>query len=741
MDSATQMRESDLIEFMLDGVVVKRCNEANKHETEHTLKEYNLYRSAKLKLDMSLDYGYTSKDLLPYDYLTQEQRLDILVGKEPLESYMTTYDAEFLLNSKRDERINSYVEKNPYYRMLLGLPPIGTKPDEFVYVLGTYLDPNTPIHLLNSNEIQTLKNMNIFDKIIKQNPDKPYIEYIQKGVDLIRARDAKEFDIVWYRADVSTYRYVEFYQKESNSFKRTSFNRFRYSIQGKYEDTKIMELKLNAYINFRIDHPLNRLDRNNYTEAEARLVWSQFNLVLPNKLPGVYRDSITSVLHHLTRHKGTNEVIRYIAEDIFGGLNTFKYFLLKRPKKDVSLPMPEGAKVTDYYDIVYVKTHWQNSDPYDKISEEIPYNRMAKDDPLWWDDDEVRSFVENRQFSYITSKYLGVDSTLDLIGFTLRLNTLFRMLINNKESTNGLKFYLREISKDVSLFDMMMYITSLVMHKQGFKDKVPDSLDSVMLVMGFKTPEKLQAFKDLFIHWFEYTKYKDLLVDFPEVIDNETFFTFLNKVNKAIDLQLVINEMIEKEQHLRKLEYLYEFKEAVVINKTIPEAFGTTRTEEGITFSEYIRTSNLQLYDRLQSTVVGGYENIVYELDYMLTILDKVFESYVPGESFVGGIMNEVNGAYSDVVKYMRDTFNMFKSFTVDLIFNDLVYIAVPEHEFLKTQDYARINDLWPLPTNYTHVSNFDGLMVLQQDIMTLDGSYTNERLYEITPYGDILIS
>lgn len=103
--------------------------------------------------------------------------------------------------------IKEYVEQNDYYRELIGKPPVDEKESEYFYLTESQMkfydiDENRPIHDYPSEIISKLERKIIPD-LIKNNPDKKYLQHMgSNAVDLVTARTAKNFQIIYFDSDI-----------------------------------------------------------------------------------------------------------------------------------------------------------------------------------------------------------------------------------------------------------------------------------------------------------------------------------------------------------------------------------------------------------------------------------------------------------------------------------------------------------------------------------------------------------
>lgn len=145
--------------IMLENMVIKYKYKADEYETVEMTRNADTYLDALQKKDTFFTYrDYNDDDFDAvglYDYdIRKKAQTDIRAI--PVDNYNEktgkgTQYRQKLLERKRNEVIENYVEPNNYYRMLNGLPDIGTDPRFYYYVDQEYcdeygIDPSIPIH-------------------------------------------------------------------------------------------------------------------------------------------------------------------------------------------------------------------------------------------------------------------------------------------------------------------------------------------------------------------------------------------------------------------------------------------------------------------------------------------------------------------------------------------------------------------------------------------------------------------
>ena len=129
---------------MLRKLCVKRDDMATGCETTESARTFELYLTY-LRGDRYF-YNTNSYNLsILKKYLDPERAVE--ASKDP-SVIPEDYLAE-IVEEQEQYVIYHYEEQNEYYRMLLGLPSLDTRPRDYIYVKDREgIDPNTPIHEL-----------------------------------------------------------------------------------------------------------------------------------------------------------------------------------------------------------------------------------------------------------------------------------------------------------------------------------------------------------------------------------------------------------------------------------------------------------------------------------------------------------------------------------------------------------------------------------------------------------------
>lgn len=337
------------INRLIEGTICKQTKLAESYEYEADQKaSYLRFKAAIMEYDVLSDYDYMLDDDM-FEAINRSLLPEEQISKEDWDKYYANNGRDLrpvlkklkILDSvmnylRSTEILETYVEYNPYYRMLLGKPPIDTPDKDYIYIDrvvthgGTTSTESIPIHHLTKSEIFKLKRTGRLDTLIAQHPDKEYLRYLDKDINLIDAREADEFEILYTpnKREFNTYR--EMFNNERKVYMKTYGSAYMRESTDYVEALELTTIKLRAICMFYIFTYSNSLNKTTYSKEESEIKFQEFGLSFPSKMPDSYRDSLTFILNYITVYKGTNYALEFIAKKIFSGLRLYKYWIRKR---------------------------------------------------------------------------------------------------------------------------------------------------------------------------------------------------------------------------------------------------------------------------------------------------------------------------------------------------------------------------------------------------------------------------
>lgn len=666
-----------LINRLVLNTVVKQTKLAEAGETSVSMKNAEEYKNAVEMIDTLYSYTYTYMDIkvlkptLPNDIV-----YGLIEGELKFEDYMNDTEMQYLLYTKRTERIATYEELNPYYRMLSGNPPLDTPTSEYIIINGKPIQDNTDI------EIYELKKSGKLDTLIMENPDKPYLRYLGLNIDIYAARKSGTYEIL-YIPDGRDYQiYRECYSKERKSFIRT-YHMPQLVVKADYrEAVEIMILKMQGIIQYLIKTNGPLMDRDTFSAEEADSLFKEFGLTIPKGMPSSYRDSVCFVLNYLVVMKGTNFVLKFIVEKIFTGLKLYKYIVRKRHKIGISYPIPDGTPDDQIYDVDFVLRPYGATniidfkDP-DRDDVILTYDEIVALDPRWGTSQELKDAVFSEKFSYVNSKYLAVDSMIDLLEFSNAFSLITRVIIENKSKlTNHMVTY-NSTGVGHSFYNLWIYYLAIFTTLVEFiKVIAPDTLSSIDTLMGFRIPPNFDRVKTIWL-WYltKNEKLAHFLDEFPDAINSSTsFFQLLIHIDKAIPIANFMEEMFIYCDTFAEYDLLLEVYKMVRIVNTTPTSYNHIPDVVGKSYVDYLSENDSALYLLYEDIIANSVENVeplIMEMDNLTQFLIDYVKSYATTQYPLTNIQNTIydsNILIAGVSKYLMYILKLFKAYTADFI-------------------------------------------------------------------------
>lgn len=361
---------------ILNTLTVKLTYVANRYENIDIVKEADEYCSAYAKQDTFWTYAKFS------DYALNKVGLFDNVYKNNKNLIPQQYREE-LVTYQREWTLANYVEKNNYYRMLNGLPDYGT-PGLYLTEPIDNVDITKPIHEMDSTEITILKITKVLDKLIEDNPELKYLNYVDplKKISIYQSRTTKGFDILYIYKDRTQHgisdNFIKVY-KEAKSYILHRFYEDAYKENSPYYDgfigmfilTTAMQRYISNYFHMMIN-------RDFYNKDIIKMFFKSYSLPFYNDIPLSYLKKVAKNLNRLLIYKATDKVF----VDIFklfdmDNIDIYNYVLFKDPKLDgIGKPIKIYKEVTELGYFIDTETTLIKSN--DKSKELLSFNNINK---------------------------------------------------------------------------------------------------------------------------------------------------------------------------------------------------------------------------------------------------------------------------------------------------------------------------------------------------------------------------
>ena len=705
------MKENQ-IEFILndirsitENVIVKFAVEANANETVDTKREGDRYVAAMTERDIFASYPRYDRDILIKAGITDPDVLE--------ECYYDKYKIPYkkrdeVLRLQRQAVIDQYDERNDYYRTLIGRPPMSTPEEEFIYLTQEQMDyykidEVRPIHDYPLEILIKLERV-VIPELIKIYPEREYLKHMgSKAVNLVRAREAKNFEIiftdiildnVFLRAFFETYDFCREY------FMATIYNKAlsgRYNLYENFIGMNIMIMTIQRLV---VDTIKLSIDRDFYDLKSIKKMFDCYGIPFFEDLPLDYQRTIIKNMNMLIRSKSTDKVLYDIANILmYERMRIYKYFLVKERKlDDDGNPLKidkiiyddEGNEIVvpDYdkmYDIYFQSTDILEPNVILAIENKpnrYHYNEVTDEDVHWWETDELKKELYEREYNFIETKYLGINLMQNLTKLLYDTCYFIHLLVDNKDTTTPMET--RILNRDamktgtdylylkldrfspvpISIFDSVVMLSALVSKKNGMKGNIiTQSAGKILSVLGFnfelnfdlikETIKKYpRIFKDQSI-----SKYLDLL-DIKHVDDIETLYKNFRNFAEFCAERAANTENIYEYRAYKDLYKVFTVREEV------GEAFRLTDGRVATTYLEYLYDKLphiAEFIDSLHKDKLGVYiEHILGKLNELIPDLEY---------------LSSINGTNNNITNALVSLINFFKSYTTDLRNLNVIYM------------------------------------------------------------------
>ena len=783
------------IKSIVGNVIIKLSYQADLYETVEITREADRYLAASLERDTFNSYRSYSMDVLAKAGITN---LNDLHHYSEDRHKIPREKREAVLKAMRQTVIDEYEERNDYYRELIGKPPINTPESEWIYLTESEreyygIDEDRPIHDY-PQEIQLKLERDLIPDLIKLYPEKTYLQHMgSKSVNLVRARQAKNFeiiftninlDVVFMRAFFETYDFAREY------FMSIVYNRAfkdRYDLYDNFIGMHIMIMTIQRLI---VDTIKMGIDRDFYDLISIQKLFNVYGVPFFEDLPLDYQRTIVKNVNMLIRSKSTDKVLYDIANTLFyERVKIYKYYLVKERKfdedgepiflyKEEVLDSPpekfylksdnscfyelavrgdrlitiqsmidyapesiylqdeetgnkyrlymegdqlKSSKITTEghlyesvimynekkdkyklvfnddvvstkyvaYDTVTVYDYENMFDVYFQATDimernvistlETKYNRYHYDevvegDVYWWDTEELRKELYERDYNYIDTKYISITVLQNLTKMLYESVYYLNLLIDHKNTTTTLEsrilnsdamktgtdyLYItldRFSSVPVSIFDAVMILCALVSKKNGMKGNIiVNSPSQILSVLGFNFElnfdlirENIKKYKRVFKNQ-DILKYLDLL-DIRTVQDIDTLF------NNFRNFAEFCEDVIASTTDINEYKAYKELYKVITVRKDMTDLFKLSNGNVATTYLEYV-------YDKLPliAEIINGLhkDKTGVHIEHVLGKLNEL----IPELEY----LNTINGTNNNIIQAITGLINFFKSYTVDL--------------------------------------------------------------------------
>ena len=550
------------IEKIISSMEIKDLALAKKYETTESRDAADLWIHAMMEDDSYLTYQYYWKPYMFQLVLPNVKMTNISYWMDNPMNVPLDF-REVLLERGRKEFLKSYVERNTYYRMLIGLPSLDADETSFHYLSKSLadqygVDVKIPIHQLE----ETVQNQYIHTKeykdLLASLGEKTYLHYIgSRKIDLFTARRAKDFEIIKYpknRSDINPTLLKLFGSLYSDYREYVMVILYNRHLEDVYENYRsFMGMIIMAFTLLQVSNKTIELSHSKqYMDDTAlHIILSTYGIPDSLRLTSTVRRKLVTNILKLTREKGLDQVY-YDLIDILGyeDARISKLILMRN---QTGTRFADGSNINDFRNLdvidarkkqiqskpVFAQIDLDDQNPYDTIASGKAsihsYNDIVKEDPTWWDTEEVQKIIREYPYSSSDSKYIMIEATIHQMKYLIESIYFTRMLLDNQDFTDRFMIEVPELlgSEPVSLYDLAVYILAATCMNAGLRGTINSNRDELVAIAGFNFDFDRKQFQE----YLKHTKY----------VDREKIMSFLNELSftNESDICRVFIDIIE----------------------------------------------------------------------------------------------------------------------------------------------------------------------------------------------------
>lgn len=651
---------------MLRKLCVKRDDMATGCETTESARAFELYLTY-LRGDRYF-YNTNSYNLsILKKYLDPERAVE--ASKDP-SVIPEEYRAE-IVEEQAQYVLSHYEEQNEYYRMLLGLPSLDTRPRDYIYVKNHEgVDPSKPIHELSIEEIAHLETDGTLDKLKEQYPNAGYLDFLgANAIDLVEARLAKPYEILRL-GPPSSNRTREMLENEYVKARRyvlqviDNAGLFQYR-QLYYPYIGVLMLSV-AVRNTLVP---SEADYYNFEEILDAILQSYGLLKYFKKFPFTYKQKLVFALDKILANKGTDGVLVDICR-LFTNENAVanRYYLMKRHMKDADGNIIFTGDPKQDYQLDFVKADIEEHEIDFNADDIISYEEVTNNDYLWQltDEELVKTLSDN--FNLMMSKYIDVEAAFDITELTFEIccfNNLVLYARNNLQALRCTNMY--ATSGYTTAWGMLVFLLAALAQKSNFDGNIVYEPIEIAEIMRFNYGDisaELQAIIDKYELAIDVDN--TLLdnydtIELAKPIGNTDGYDILKIYVNNRKLYNAILEEMATTTDIRRFESLSEARDLLYYSAMEKQSFRKTDGEAASTYRDM-----LDNIDPRMGTYLDNVEDEHELNDIILYILEKLEDTFGSNElKYL--YLNTANLYNSLISRYLRIAINVFKASSVQL--------------------------------------------------------------------------
>ena len=660
-----------------------------------------------------------------------------------------------------DGWVTVYEEMNNYYRMLNGLPDIDET--KFVYNTNLKWPTNIPVHEMPLIDRLEMEEAGELDKLYKANPSAKYLKYCgSKMINIYKARVANRFDILWRNTVDSTTLEDDFdavYDSCSNLVNSVYYTDAFKKTNLMYENFLAMCILFMTIQTMQYHYLSVDVIRDFYDTESLKYVYDSYSVPFYNEIPLEYHRKIVKNINKLIGYKGSSQVFFDLFNIFDTNMAIYTYYITKIHRFDehgnptFEFKKDEKGNIVydnhgnpvlspSNYDIAFSRGEIYQ-DPALSVSDPVnrtDYESITVSDPYWIEDLNLQNVINDTSFNFNETKYIGVQTSFDLIKIAYENAYIFKMIIDNKDITSKLTVQWIDLGIEESIYNIFIYLAALVCKYHGYDGLISSKLPYTAAVLGYDFQASLNIIKT-FIDNNSYLKSNTVL---KEKIRNMNI-TNINSVDKVFsNMQDIESMLMSGYLEAKSKEEFYAYRDlynTLMTSKIIDSTYNNNTGEVAESFMDLLRSVAPELYTRLLGI---ADENILDELTIVINKIDELLISlkYAP---------HSLGIESSNLIENLFRILRFFKSAKAEMIGYNIIYkITMRGVNFFKIMDewvayhlHGNISDDQYIYDFLTYVKSIlkfkKDLLILEDNDAFVDQTYNGMFIDKISWANDML--
>lgn len=720
---------SDLLQ-MMNRLVIKRADLARAAETTESALAFELYYACATGSRYFFNFYRFDVDILE-KYLPPE---DVAECHYTPKKIPEKFRAQ-IVEEQSQRTIEQFEEKNEYYRMLTGLPPLNDY--QWIYITDyDDIPSDVPIHQLTIEQISRLETRGKLDELKAQYPNKTYLDYLgSNAVDLVEARLAKPFEIL--RLGVPTNAltqkmFEEEYYMARRYIMATIYNRSLFTNRDLYDPIIGLMMIGMAARNTLVP---NEAEYLNFEEILDAILESYGFLGYFEDFPFTYKKRLVLALDNLLKVKGTDGVLVDICR-IFSFDNFYanRYYLMKTYRKDNYGNIVFNTNPDEAFDLNFIKSNIEDHEISYNEEDRTDYEAVVNNDYLWQLTPEELHSLKSEDFNLMMTKYIGIEAAYDLSSLTFEVCYFLNLILQSRDNVAKIKVANKyATSRSSDLYTMIVFLLASLAKKSGFDGNIVYDPENIAEILRFNYGDISEELKTII------DKY-ELQIDVNEHLIPGYDSVGLNKLRGSVNNVGVINTYVYNRElynaiidemnttnDIRRFIALSNAKKCMYISAMEEEDFRLSNGKYASTYYEMLESLDPKLTKKLDSLDLTDKDDdaeMSRLIIYILENLEELFNS----EELKYLFLNTPNIYVTLLSRYLRIAINVFKASSVQLESIN-VFFNMGDNEPIRVIDHKIVHETLNIDDTI-HVfdeATLHKTIVIDEIIRVGDKAYTNE--------------